>query len=995
MMKIKKSNIAILLAVTMISWGQGVYATRFGAVDKYEAEALKYQENKKIEVADDRGFSEGKGLLLKADEAGDKIYFSAVNIKQKGVYNIKIGVKKGPDCGIIQLIFPDINVKVGTEQDLYAPEYQMSEVDLGNQICNISDARQFEIRVTGKNDASTGFYTYIDYLYLTYFQNEEITGGQIPLFADENMTAGAGDIPYEWGQVAEGGTGCSTHIVFHPSQQDLVYMGTDMGGLYRWQPETKSWKPITDIFDSSHFHYYGIDSVALAETDPNLIYIACGENTNKGLIGEVLKSNDQGETWTFTGFKQFFAANQDQRYFGECMAVDPVNADHVIVATIKEGLYRTNDGFATWEKMNDPIPVTGTEYPRIVVYDRNSAADGITKRIYCGVYGKGIYMSEDAGDSWVYLEGSPSHPSKIKISDDGTMVVGTVEEGLFKYKNHEWNDISPNTQTKNWQQVTIDKHNSDYMITAWHWGPEGQFGEYVYYSTNGGTSWTLINDKCIRNHTVPRIEWGGFFANVSDIAIDPFDSGRVFMVGWQNFYETDDIFAERSAWTNYLKGVEHGCTLELLSGISGANLIVSAYDYGGGRFTDVTQYCDEMLPPKQNPPRSAVMAGNPNVIVRIGKNKSCYSTDNGISWRYFGTQPSVNKDAVNSAVSAQNNPETGLPVFTAVFAGEAPYVSFDMGDTWTQSSGAAPSTSFGKWDTATYLAADGEDPEIVYYVSGNDLYRSNDYGRTYKRITSFSSFSSIKTMPGIKGAVWVRSGDELLVSSSYGEMFRKIDAVTKAGAFGFGKAAEGEMYPAVYVSGTINGKEGIHRSTDYGNVWITIYDFNKAKNKWQTADLVGDMQNFGVVYIGSIGRGIHYGAPNGENPFLKLRGDEVKVVLNNQPIAFDAPPFVSDGRTLVPMRKIFEAAGAQVSWDENTNKITAVRKVSDNYAIGETTVELTVGSSRIVVNGEEQEMDTVPVIKDGRTFVPVRFVTQALGAKVDWMDDEKIVNIRI
>ena len=98
---------------------------------------------------------------------------------------------------------------------------------------------------------------------------------------------------------------------------------------------------------------------------------------------------------------------------------------------------------------------------------------------------------------------------------------------------------------------------------------------------------------------------------------------------------------------------------------------------------------------------------------------------------------------------------------------------------------------------------------------------------------------------------------------------------------------------------------------------------------------------------------------------------------------------------MVPMRKIFEDVGAVVEWDDATKTVTAKRKVSDNYGVDETTVSLTIGSNKITINGEETTMDVVPQIVGGRTMVPVRFISEALGAKVEWIANQQLVKIII
>jgi len=87
-------------------------------------------------------------------------------------------------------------------------------------------------------------------------------------------------------------------------------------------------------------------------------------------------------------------------------------------------------------------------------------------------------------------------------------------------------------------------------------------------------------------------------------------------------------------------------------------------------------------------------------------------------------------------------------------------------------------------------------------------------------------------------------------------------------------------------------------------------------------------------------------------------------------------PFIQDGRTLVPLRAIFEALGAEVDWNGETQTVTAVK--------GSVTLQLTIGSRTALKNGSEVELDVPGFIVRGFTFVPLRFVSEALGAAVDY-----------
>ena len=113
--------------------------------------------------------------------------------------------------------------------------------------------------------------------------------------------------------------------------------------------------------------------------------------------------------------------------------------------------------------------------------------------------------------------------------------------------------------------------------------------------------------------------------------------------------------------------------------------------------------------------------------------------------------------------------------------------------------------------------------------------------------------------------------------------------------------------------------------------------------------------------------------------------DEIKVVLDGKNLSFDVPPQIINGRTLVPLRVIFEALGASVQWSELTQTVTAVR--------GNTTVSLQIGSSELIKNGASVTLDVPAQLIDSRTMVPARAVAEAFGAGVRWSDSTQTVTI--
>nr|WP_269438207.1 copper amine oxidase N-terminal domain-containing protein [Phosphitispora fastidiosa] len=91
---------------------------------------------------------------------------------------------------------------------------------------------------------------------------------------------------------------------------------------------------------------------------------------------------------------------------------------------------------------------------------------------------------------------------------------------------------------------------------------------------------------------------------------------------------------------------------------------------------------------------------------------------------------------------------------------------------------------------------------------------------------------------------------------------------------------------------------------------------------------------------------------------------------------FSVQPIVKDGRTLVPMRAIFNKLGATVNWEEATQTVTAHTYYAD--------VTLQIGSKTAQVNGRDVTLDIAPQIVDGSTLVPLRFISESLGATVRW-----------
>ncbi|WXR60294.1 stalk domain-containing protein [Peptostreptococcaceae bacterium AGR-M142] len=102
-------------------------------------------------------------------------------------------------------------------------------------------------------------------------------------------------------------------------------------------------------------------------------------------------------------------------------------------------------------------------------------------------------------------------------------------------------------------------------------------------------------------------------------------------------------------------------------------------------------------------------------------------------------------------------------------------------------------------------------------------------------------------------------------------------------------------------------------------------------------------------------------------------------------LKFEIPPVIKDGRTLIPVRAISEGFGADVEWDEEDRTIEITKD--------ETTIILNLEDEIAIVDGEEIKLDTKAEIISNRTVVPLRFIAETLGLKVNWDEDESIIEI--
>ena len=117
-----------------------------------------------------------------------------------------------------------------------------------------------------------------------------------------------------------------------------------------------------------------------------------------------------------------------------------------------------------------------------------------------------------------------------------------------------------------------------------------------------------------------------------------------------------------------------------------------------------------------------------------------------------------------------------------------------------------------------------------------------------------------------------------------------------------------------------------------------------------------------------------------------VNASELQVILDGRLLEFDTAPKIIDNRAMVPMRAVFEAFGAYVEWDAQTQRVTA-------YTAGGDIIRLEIDRDVIEINDRAETMDVAPQIIDNRILVPVRFVALATGYDISWENEARKVFI--
>ncbi|KOG16735.1 sialidase family protein [Streptomyces viridochromogenes] len=696
---------------------------------------------------------------------------------------------------------------------------------------------------------------------------------------------------YRWRTAVMGGTGFVTGVLFHPSVRGLAYARTDIGGAYRWDDRTGRWIPLTDHLGWDDWNLLGVEAIAVDPAHPNRVYLSLGTYAQSWAgNGAVLRSEDRGATWKRTDLTVKLGANEDGRGAGERLLVDPRDSDTLWLGTRHDGLLKSTDRGASWQAVSFPATpgATGQGVVLLVAAGRTVYAgwgdsDGTAGQ-------PNLYRTSD-GTTWEAVPGQPTGTAaKVPIRaayDKHTRELyvtygnapgpnGQSDGSVHKLRTTDgkWTEVTPvkpggatsdgGTDTFAYGGVAVDACRPGTVVVSTNnrWA----LVDTLYRTTDGGRSWESLKDKAVLDVSeTPFLTFGAdepkFGWWIQAVGIDPYDSRHIVYGTGATLYGTRDL----RNWAPQIRGLEETSVRQLLSPPAGAAHLIS----GNG---DIGVMYHESL--TASPSRGmasnpvfgsatglAQAAAKPSYVVRTGwgdHGNGAYSNDGGQTWAPFKAQPAIAKDAPGPIVTSADG-SVLLWSFAhwdgTVYPAQR---SADNGATWAEVASVPK---------GAVLVADPVDPKRFYAfdTATGTLHASTDGGLTFAArasgLNSGDKEFQLAAAPGRSGDLWLSlKWNGLYRSTDGGTTFTKVGSCGASYTLGFGKAAEGAPYPAVYMVGSTETITAVYRSDDEAKTWTRIND-DQHQWGWIGAAVTGDPRVYGRVYVATNGRGVQYGEP--------------------------------------------------------------------------------------------------------------------------------------
>ncbi len=657
---------------------------------------------------------------------------------------------------------------------------------------------------------------------------------------------------------------------YFSSERTAIFKSTDGG-------ETFTEHDVTDLI-KVHGNGYGRqcgESIAVDPSNPDVIY--CGGDTD-GLI----MSTDAGETWAY---------------------VDSFN---------DLGLFTNEIKWPTWGTEVEKTTV-GTDYGNCNGIGTIAIEDG---KVFVGVSDNtleaNVYVADVGEDNWKPLSAdlpADSFPSRINKDADGNLLISYVGGlafngtggGIYKYDiaADTVTNISPTEDSFGGCVSLPNDANTLVATTCGVWSSQLWYadawaddkvcwGDQFFKSLDGGKTWIKMTPG---NETT----WGGplqadylqdagydWIRNKAihwcgAIVLDPRNSDRILIASGNGVFACDNVWDELPVYYFHPDGIEEVVVLDMVS-VPGGAAYSAIGDYDGFVHEDVTEIPAQHQPNMGSTCAIAYCPQNPDVMIRIAMNNNdvapgFYTLDGGETWTEMANSP--------GGMAAITQLEDGsYRFFNGTSDSGSMSYSDDLGQTWTACSGIT--SAYGS--KPTYMYVDPEDPSLVYayatYYNSSWFYSktepdfsdahytlcvSTDYGATftgtdvamYDQCDSAGRIAVLDDDTLVLGAGWYG----MYKATNQGKTIEKVETVSYCKTVGYGAPEKEGDVNTLYIYGKPEetDPEGIYRSQDGGETWVLINKDHLYGGTGNGNFLVGDMNEFGKVYMSTVGCGIIYG----------------------------------------------------------------------------------------------------------------------------------------
>jgi len=730
------------------------------------------------------------------------------------------------------------------------------------------------------------------------------------------------------------GRGNGEALVIDPNNSDVMFYGSKDKGLWKSVNNGTTWSHVNGFTTAAGYdttwNGSGFSFVAFAPGSSTTLYAGFAREGNS-----VFRSTDGGATWAalpIPAALRSTAGGSAVRLMPQRIAIAP--NDSSLFITFADGAG-----------------------PHTMAWSEGWGM------IYDG-FGRGAVLKYDVGTAtWSdispadYIDDNATGVSKY---DSLNLAGNAIEDGHYNYIG-PYGGISINPANPLEMAISTEGYTG-----AQYWNVDGtwkdQWGTQIFYTSDGGKKWYAsfkyqgspaieqMSENGIGWMLNSSIHWSG------SIVIDPFDSKKVWITSGNGVFRTDDITAfnadstasidkhglvdpwattQNQVWKVFSHGIEEVVPMEVVS-IPGGPMVSVIGDYDGFRHDDISAY-----PAKRHQTsvsgmvsigttRGLAFAPKSGVLVKVSDARNYklqyntvpiapmqYSKDSGSTWTVETyTGPNTEYSGGTAGISTDGAVALWTPMTRTLKSSAGKDSSFG-GDFPIFRNASSAWSSVAGIDGA-YVVGDPENANVFYAYKKNEgaMYVSTDKGVTFAAAGSpgKSDYRKFRLAPGREGDIWVpiangsaKTGG-LVRSIDGGKTFTTVAGVGYCEAVGFGKAATGASYPAIYVYATIGGTTGVFQSVDEGVAWTRVNDDAHEYGGLANGEfVVGDMNTFGVVYMSTAGNGIaarKVGSATGvsgkplaaSRGLAQLRGRSLQIVVAGEPV--DVRVLGFDGRTL-------------------------------------------------------------------------------------------------